>query len=188
MRSSDTEFKSDYDLITDALVHTNLEITAAQLHGKYCGMVCLGLQPVSEKNLTAKLTNANDPESKYYVNQIDSLYKISSKQIAETDFSFELLLPDDSAGITSRMVALKEWCYGFMSVIQEQAYLLARESQELLEIIDVLSEIGTVDVLSFETNEQNEKDFFNLIEFIRISILMVYNEFDIWRNQERVLH
>lgn len=179
-----SEIDIQYDEITDALKRISVEQDAAEVHGALCGLFCTvnGLNAAYwlDNTLTnspeedAMTIDALNSESRSLLTQ---LFTATEKQLAGEDFDFQLFLPDDNSGLYSRVEALSNWCQGFLFGLS-QGGLTDPDGLpgELPEIIKDLVEISRAESYELDDDTQDEKDFMELIEFVRVAVQLFVDE------------
>lgn len=165
---------------TNALVgDAGFESSAAEIHGTICGVLA---SPQAEKTdwLNVVLSgnssgdeNLPDPLS----DKLSSLFQGSRDVLKDGDFAFAMLIPNqETDGIAKRTEGVAEWCRGFLlglsaGGLKEFASLpdMVREAlEDMLDIAEVIAEDGE--------DEQQEKAFVELEEYVRVCVQLVYDE------------
>lgn len=179
-----SEIDIQYDEITDALNRIGVEQDAAGVHGALCGLFCTvnGLNAAYwlDNTLTespeedAMIIDALNNESRSLLTQ---LFTATEKQLSSHDFDFELFLPDDDSGLFSRVEALSNWCQGFLLGLS-QGGLTDPEGLpgDLPEIVKDIVEISRAESYELSDDSQDEKDFMELIEFVRVAVQLFVDE------------
>lgn len=102
------------------------------------------------------------------------LYDSSLAQLAGSGFDLQLLLPDDEAPIDQRTQALGQWCEGFLGGFglgaRERA--LSEEADSVLADFAAISQVQS----DLEESEANEVDFMEVMEYVRMAVLMLFSE------------
>ncbi len=173
-----------YDEINDALKRIGVEQDSAEVHGTLCGLFCTvgGLSadfwldntilPVPEED--ALTVDALSNESRAL---LTLLFNATEKQLAGQDFEFELFLPDDEAGLYARVEALGHWCQGFLFGLSQGGLTdPAGLPGELPEIVKDLVEISRADSYELQDNAQDENDYMQLVEFVRVAVQLFVDE------------
>jgi hypothetical protein len=88
-------------------------------------------------------------------------------------------LPEDAESIDTRAAALAQWCQGFLyglgaGAAQDAASLPG----DVGEIVGDLTEISRVGVDIAQTEESNENAYAELVEFVRVSVQVVFEELE----------
>lgn len=180
--------KITFDEIAENLAAIGVYSAASEIHGLVSGYICAGGE-VSEEKIIRLV--AGQLELEYSsVLEINQLLSFLSKQIVEQlehpDFEFEVLLPDDDIDeLRACINALGAWCSGFMVGFATGAKKL-RDDQittELQEILKDLMEIAEVEDSEYD-GEEDENDFYELIEFVRTSSMLIFTELALQREDQ----
>jgi len=161
---------------TLAMAQGNLEAPElAECHGIVCGLLCrlpdarldafIGLLDMLEvlKTPGAGLKMA-----------FEELLNASKAQLSDEDLGFSLWLPDDEEMLEERTMALSQWCNGFLAGIGSSGdETLKALSEEANEALKDLQRISTADVSDTDESEEDEIAFAEIVEYIRIVILMI---------------
>lgn len=181
-----------YDEINDALKRISVEQDAAEIHGALCGLFCT----VNGLNAPFWLDNTltNTPEEDAYTvdalasesrSLLTQLFNGTEKQLAGEDFDFQLFLPDDNSGLYARVEALSNWCQGFLFGLS-QGGLTDPDGLpgELSEIVKDIVEISRAESYELDDDTQDEKDFMELVEFVRVAIQLFVGEMQQFQVEE----
>jgi len=190
---------NEYQFLTNALLKVDCLVSAAEVHGTFCGLICAGATKQGEAWLEniLQVMEPNASQLKHFNRDIlHTIYKRSYRQIIGMGFDFELLLPEEDAPLYERARAVGEWCYGFLSGIgfagrmQKEAF-----SDELQDTIQRLYDISHINYeLLLIDDEDDETAFLEVMEFVRMASLMVYTELvlriqeDLYGDQSGHLH
>lgn len=96
---------------------------------------------------------------------LEALNAMVSHALADADYRFRLLLPDDALPLAARLEALAQWCQGFLFALG----LAGAECVEHEGLAD-LAQIAQIDS-GTEEAEENEVYFAELVEYIRVVVL-----------------
>lgn len=95
--------------------------------------------------------------------------------LAAGDLNFQLLLPDDDVGLPERVAALALWCQGYLYGLAQggirQFDGLPGDCAEILEDFLELTKARSDD-----DTENSERDFFELSEYVRVGVQLVFEE------------
>jgi uncharacterized protein YgfB (UPF0149 family) len=114
------------------------------------------------------------------------IHQISVEQMNDIEADFELMLPDDDEPLEMRIEALGAWCQGFVyglavGGIKEDTEL-PEDSKELITDILEISRAGYVadneaELATDEGNsEEDEVAFMEVSEYVRMGVLLIYEE------------
>lgn len=167
---------------------------AAEAHGEFCGRACLagaGAIRPWQAGLTADAVVA---EANVLLREcsraLESLAVDSLLKLEAGEMRFNLLLPDDDESIDLRVAALADWCHGFMHGLvmgggaDQGPQSDALESVDASEILDDFSEITKAGAVA-EEGEDAERAYFELVEYVRVSAQLLYEETAELRSQRQ---
>jgi uncharacterized protein len=162
-----------YEDITDAIALREEVVSAAELHGLFCGMHCA--KPGLEANvcLPEVFSNQEDPLDGYDRALFTSLCDSARESLNSPDFSFYLFLPDDDEALIERAQALGEWCQGFLYGLGAQVESTSWHG-ECEEILRHLVDIAQLDADA--DGEEDEVAFMELSEFVRMGVQLIRSE------------
>ena len=162
-----------FDDLQTGLQQAKSTMRAAEAHGVLCGLLSAG-GAVSHKDWLSLLLNDWDEQNlltKELITKLSILHITTLQDLNDSNLSFYLFLPNDDSAIKDRVVALSDWCEGFLygfGLHIKEAVLAKHEP--IREAIQDIQEIGRVNV-----DEADESDFVEVTEYIRMAILMIYD-------------
>ncbi|MDI9818970.1 YecA family protein [Tatlockia sp. PL877] len=167
-----------YDAFVDAISMLSLPVSGSELHGVMCGYLCAGAPLEGEAYLRALTVNSKrEEETRVAALAMFDVFAISQQQLANFDFTFQLLLPDETESLMIRAQAFGEWCEGFAQgmtmagIGHEQLH--EEESQEALHHI---LEFAQLDYEALEVEEEDEKALVEVSEYARMAVLRIYED------------
>lgn len=167
-----------YQSFVDTISVLGLPISSSELHGVMCGYLCAGAIAEGEAYLRALMVNYKRNEStRAAALAMFDVYSVSQQQLANFDFEFQLMLPDQHESLVDRAQAFSEWCEGFTQgmtmagISYEQ--LQEDESQEALQH---LLEFAQLDYESLQIDEEDEKALMEVSEYARMAVLRLYGD------------
>lgn len=169
----------DFDELADHLLEQGLETSPARLHGCLCGLLCAGAGFEAERGLDGLCQALDLHVHGELAELLLGLYTVSAAALADDEFSFNLLLPDDEVDIESRTLALAGWCKGFLagfayaSAGGEAVAALSEDSTGVLRDIGAISEVA---VGEDEDEEDSENSYAELVEYLRFASLNLFLE------------
>ena len=161
----------DYSQLEQALQDMGADKPAAELHGILLGHLCAGASSSGGRaTYEGWLGDSLPPD---LVKLLDDLRGKAQAALDEfADFDFRLLIPDDQEDISGRMLALAQWCAGFVIGLGDAS---GRHSEVVVEALEDMSRIAAFSE-EVPASEENESDFMELEEFVRVSTLLIYAE------------
>ncbi len=167
----------------DALAATLASIGAlgepAELHGELCAMACVLGSAAGSPWVNQLVAGAKSAQSDKLAatGELDDFANFTLSALEEGDMSLALMLPDDEESLEMRADALGHWCQGFMHGLGASAPSESvLERGNLSEIIADFSEITRAGFAPDETQEEAEAAYAELVEFVRVSTQLVYEE------------
>lgn len=155
------------------------ESGAAEAHGLLSGTITAGGKAIPSQWLEHLLGEGNTLSAAAQAcgDMLDELKTDILGHLHDESFGFALLLPDDSAALSVRTRALSEWCGGFL-------YGLAlggiREDADLPDTVrEVMRDFYEISHAGFVTDAPDEGDetaYVEIIEYVRISVLLLREE------------
>ena len=179
----------EYSKIQTVLENSQAAVGAAELHGLYCGLLCV--QPAAKLETCLPLLYPDHAAGRDEAaadacmewlagtgtaEQLIGLLDWSREKINDANLGFALLLPNDEASLVSRAGALKSWCEGFLYGIGLAGVTLQQSQGEVQEFLQDIAHLTRLDHESMEPSEENEQDLFELMEFVRIGVLYLQEE------------
>lgn len=171
----------DHNLIEEYCAAIGLDYNTAESHGLLCGLLCA--QPellytdwLHQLNEEAGET-ANQNTRDQYQQALENFFSSTLTHLGSADFSFQPLLPNDDAPLSERTQALTDWCQGFLyGVGSSQLNKRDNLPNDINEILNDLTEISRAIYNDTGTNEEDEVAYFELIEYIRGAVMLIYAE------------
>ena len=149
-----------------------------EAHGCLCGLLSASsdvgkndwfahvLDGLEQNNLSVQETS----------DQLAQLFDQTVKGLDDAMLGFQLVLPDEDEALEERTLSLANWCQGFLfglgaGGVKEQD-MLSEDVQEIIKDISEISKITYAD----EDDDENEEAFMELVEYIRVGVLLIYGE------------
>lgn len=162
-----------YQSFADSIATLDLPFSASELHGVMCGYLCAGAFQEGEMYLrTLFVNNKKNSNMQPAMLSIFELYEISKQHIANVDFEFRLVLPDDMFPFPERAQAFGEWCEGFTQGITLAGISADElEEEDSQEALQHLFEFANLDYQNLNIDEDDEKALMEVSEYTRMAIL-----------------
>ncbi len=178
----------DIPQLEDLLFNVDAALGATESHGALCGMLCA--QGATEASQWMLYVLGEHEETSKLLQQTGKkllqIHQISVEQMNDTDAEFELMLPDDDEPLEMRVEALGVWCQGFVYGLAvggiTEDTVLPEDSKELIRDILEISRAGYVAdneaelATDEEDSEEDEVAFMEVSEYVRMGILLIYEE------------
>lgn len=153
-----------------------LTTSPAGVHGLWVGRLSVGSSRDTQGcwEYTLRYLGQKDGVDEKLSQAFQRLMQYTHGNLDQTDFSFELWLPDEDSACRVRLIALAEWCRGFLEgLISVTGNQLNNLSDDTRELIHDLMEIGDVDV-DIDESEQDEREVLELTEFVKVAALNIH--------------
>jgi len=193
----------EYESLGVALSDARLPMTAWELHGGLCGALCAGKVEAATSWIDECLTACDMEDSALQAlrERCRELGLDTWRRLMGAEFEFCLLLPSEHATLPERVSALALWCHGFLSGLglaagcspgAEPSRGTAGEETfaSVEEIMADFAEISRAGLSAAERRNVTEADFAlaELIEYVRVSVQIVFEELEPTRAPATTLH
>lgn len=157
----------------------------SEAHGILCGQLSGGLKVDGLAWLKLFLPNLGvkrepwDDSRQWFV----ELRNMTLSELADDQFNFMPILPDDEDPLETRLAALAEWCSGFLAGFGTTGERKKQDvSEDCLMALRDLQQISQVDT-DIEEEEMGEAAYFEVLEYVRMAALMLFTEFALVRDR-----
>jgi uncharacterized protein YgfB (UPF0149 family) len=161
---------------TLAIAQGNLEASdLAECHGIACGLLCRDAQSTLDSfmALLDMLEQVKIPGPGFKLS-LEELLNATRIQLADEDMGLSLWLPNDDETLEDRTMALAQWCSGFLAGLGGGGDGPLRAlSDDANEAMKDLQQISAADVTDTTESEEDENAFAEIVEYIRVVVLMV---------------
>ena len=187
MNNSETP---DFDSVEQLLNAAGADWEAAEAHGAFCGRACLSGAAAIRAWAGDLLGSpgSDDVLGRERSAKLESLAAASLLALEAGDMAFTPLLPDDGESLFVRTAGLVDWCHGFMHGLvaaggaDQGPQADALETDVVSEILDDFGEITKAGAGDDES-EEAEAAYAELVEYVRVSAQLVYDETAALRKQ-----
>ena len=161
-------------------------ISIAEYHGNICSYLCCSIDSFDDLLPSEKSDDQSSVSIQVleFRNALLDLIEETSNALNSSDLPFLLLLPNDNESLEKRTTTLSMWCQGFIDglglIVSENSSYIGESSMSLLtEIIEDFSQISTLHIQSKENDEEEELAFIELLEYVRVSTELIFEEIKI---------
>ena len=163
----------DFDTVQAALERLGASVGAAEAHGTLCALLLVQATPGDW--LAHTLESVPDSANLLAVEQLsvlERLFEQTREGLNGEDLAFELLLPDESDEFGQRLLALADWCQGFL-----YGFGVAGPGEDALddEARECLSDLLEISKLSHDetASEAAETQYAEIVEHVRMATLLL---------------
>ncbi len=174
--------------MTEALSHAGALGEAAELHGQLCGLACLLGAEAGPAWVAEALQDCHGGAAarESAAQALAAVATSTLESLDLGDMSLALLLPDDDTPVDVRAGDLGAWCQGFMHGLSRGAATPeSLETGVTGEIVRDFSEISRASFGADETLSEAEEAYAELVEFVRVSAQLVFEELHAQRRSDR---
>lgn len=162
-----------YEDVHDVMSLASAPISVAEGHGMLAGMLCVEKRAVCDHWLALVFSEGREGLDGYGEERLKALCEQTRKQLADAEYSLELLLPDEETDLHERAEALGDWCRGFLYGVGYSAGN-ADWPADCGEVLRDMVEISRLD--TDVSGEADEQAFAELTEFVRMGAYLVRAE------------
>ena len=167
----------DYYELEKILADENAGVRAAECHGFVCAVICTSNDIDQDMVKHYLLADELQDLMQKSCNFIMDLAMELSEQMLSTDMDMQLMLPDEDSTLKTRCEALVEWCQGFLSGLGVGGLNQSELPDDCRTLIDDLYKVSLLETGDLDKQgEQGEKDLMELIEYIRMGAIYLYDE------------
>jgi len=165
-----------YHELNEALATNRSEFNASQVHGLICGLICIDTAEEVDTSWMKKILASADDAT--CIELLRTVYETSYHQLSDFSFEFAMLLPNDDMDINARTEELGLWCQGFLTGLEKSRDKIEQDATEAVaEAIADITEIAQVNFGDITDSEEDEAAYFELVEYVRLAVLMLFHEF-----------
>lgn len=161
----------------------HLAVDACELHGALVGFLAGGGQAGPDDWLRHLALDAQVPPE----SMLAAMFATTCDQLRSSELAFDLLMPDDDTELAERGTALVAWCRGFLAgfgLVAGSAHDLSEEAHEALQDI---GRIGASE-FSYDEVEADEEALAEIIEYVRVAVLLLQDDCERSPHPQRSVH
>ncbi len=149
--------------------------TQAELQGALCGLLCMDAKANRTDWFRTLFEDYEPPEEE--ISALKQLFDLTIQALNSPEYDFKLAFPEDSSPLASRLIAMADWCQGLIYGLGTSGLTdetdLSSDSQEYIVDVIKISQIADEDL---RNNEQDEANFEELTEYLRMGLFVLYSE------------
>ncbi|MEM9532945.1 MAG: UPF0149 family protein [Pseudomonadota bacterium] len=165
----------EYAVLEEALTQARVGLSPAELHGALSALLSADPDLDPDHWLTTALGDSLPlhalPDDARQ--QLLFLFDWTLRELGEAEFSFQLLLPEETAPLAERVQALASWAAGFNAALGSAFSSLEALPGEVSEYVVDLTEISRAEAPE-EASESDETQFQELAEYTRLGAMMTF--------------
>lgn len=168
----------DYMNLQELLHNIDAAMEASEAHGALCGILCA--QGSADINVwqqhVAGTEAGNNVAIDKVADELQQMYLATIAALNNEVAEFECLLADDDEKLGDRVHSLAWWCQGFLYGLAAGG--ISKDSklpEDSAELVADFIEISRV-VYDDEDVDSSEADYMELVEFVRVGVLLINEE------------
>lgn len=163
----------DYKTFEDLLSLMPTELSPAEFQGIALGLLAWNNPSRAAQEWSSLLTQ----ECVCICPELKVLFEGAWNGLKDTHYGLKLYLPCDEFPLYLRTLAISQWCRGFMFGLGLMGFDSRMLSNSLIsEALQDISQIVNIQIHPNENSEECERDFFELVEYLRMATLLIYSE------------
>jgi uncharacterized protein YgfB (UPF0149 family) len=170
---------SNFDGLGERLaLLSELAPTVSEAHGMLCGLLCAHA-PDAEHVWVEELLRGSDPQDLNAAELGDELRRLGEgtrEEIEGPGLGFSPLLPPEDRPLRERAVGLYDWSRGFLYGLGLAGVDASQLSEQTREALDDLADVTRLDLDSLDEGEDNEEALVELVEFVWVAAMLIYEE------------
>ncbi len=157
------------------------EASPSEAHGTLCGLLCGRADLESQEWLALTTTEAEAIEQGDILaveaaEWLSELFFHTVAALSDNNLNFYPLLPDDDSE-TVQLEAIAQWAQGFlMGLSLAGIEKFTDYPEEVSEFVEAMTSISSADDYDLAGDDSDEEAITELLEFIRIGVLLVNEE------------
>ncbi|NOX42952.1 MAG: UPF0149 family protein [Gammaproteobacteria bacterium] len=170
----------DYVSVTEVLFRIGPGNEASECHGVLCGLLCAkggGAAGLWVNHIMSQINEANEVPPGELETLLNPIILESQRQLTSVECDFQPILPEDTASVAEKTVALAQWAQGFLVGMSfggiKDLKELPADSMEILIDFTKIAQAGKYDI---EGTEEEDAAFTEISEYLRAGVLLVYQE------------
>lgn len=167
----DPSLDTDYATLSGALETAGVTTSAAEAHGIITAALCAPHPPDWQSLLFGMHPVGVSPSLR---SQLLALYDRTASQLTGMEFEFAPLLPAES--LVGQVEALADWCRGFVLALGIAGIDERALPGEAGEFVRDAKEIAEAEMDDDEAIEAQERDYEEIVEYLRVGVQLVYEE------------
>ena len=150
----------------------------SECHGICCALLCRlsGVNPDHYLGLLSTLEVVKAPGADLQL-LLENLFDVTRNQFRDEELGMDLWLPADHETLEDRTMALCSWCSGFLAGLGAGGEdSLKGLSDDANEAIRDIRHISSADVTDTTESEEVENAFTEIVEYLRVVVLLISEE------------
>jgi uncharacterized protein YgfB (UPF0149 family) len=171
-----------FEQLEDLFYQLKIQASPSGFHGFLCGRLSCGAVQMEDLiNSSTAWLGLEEEAAEAAVGDLESFYEATLSDLQDISFLFQPLLPDDELPLAERLISVGDWCTNYLSGLGEgmgTEFEVSEDGKDALQDIAAIGQISTDLDADEEAEEDGEKDYLELVEYIRIAVQLIFSDLD----------
>lgn len=171
-----------FEQLEDLFYQLKIKASPSGFHGFLCGRLsCGAVQMEDLVNSSSAWLGLEEEAAEAAFGDLERFYETTLSDLQDISFLFQPLLPDDELPIAERLISVGDWCTNYLSGLGEgmgPEFEISEDGKEALQDIAAIGQISTDLDSDQETEEEGEKDYLELVEYVRVAVQLIFSDLD----------
>jgi uncharacterized protein YgfB (UPF0149 family) len=171
-----------FEQLEDLFYQLKIQASPSGFHGFLCGRLSCGTVQMEDLvNSSSAWLGLEEEAAKSAFGTLETFYESTLSDLQDISFLFKPLLPDDELPLAERLMSVGDWCTNYLSGLGEgmgAEFEVSEDGKEALQDISAIGQISTDFDSDEESEEDGEKDYLELVEYVRIAVQLIFSDLD----------
>lgn len=164
---------TDYSTLEQWLLNADIDFSTSFSHGLLTAYCCKHRLRVDWPEILIPHFDKKNLNHQTLIKQCRTLQQEITEQLADENFSFQLLLNEDAENIRDEVLSFREWVSGFWLGLQNMALAPQAIETQSLEFMKDLPKIVSID-LPDNDDSGTLADLIELQEYCRVGVVTLF--------------
>jgi hypothetical protein len=166
-----------FEELEAALESLGAPVSAGEAHGALCGRLAVSGHWTAADWIRELAPDPVESGQLVAGDVLEMVFQDVQSTLTRDQMEFSPLLPAEDAPLEVRTAALAAWCAGFLHGTGTGGIGGGEVPEEVREVLRDFVEIGQAIVGEADGEEANEEAYTELVEYLRVSVQLVYDTF-----------
>jgi uncharacterized protein YgfB (UPF0149 family) len=166
-----------FETLANALLEQGVAQSPSEVHGCFAGLLGGGVPADGNAGLASLSAALGTDIHGELAGELVELFDVTLASLQDESFDFHPLLPDEDSNLDERVVAMTDWCRGFLSGYAQARVGTGRtdatvpsDSAEALKDFALIAQAG---FSGDEDGDESESAFEELVEYLRFAAMNI---------------
>lgn len=171
-----------FEQLEDLFYQLKIQASPSGFHGFLCGRLSCGTVQMEDLvNSSSAWLGLEEEVAEGAFGTLEAFYESTLSDLQDISFLFKPLLPDDELPLAERLMSVGDWCTNYLSGLGDgmgAEFEVSEDGKEALQDISAIGQISTDFDSDEESEEDGEKDYLELVEYVRIAVQLIFSDLD----------